>query len=246
VNKSVISAVRESENGMPAAEVAVNMRLALIISAVSLLFPWRMRRWLLQVVCKYSIDRDARIGLSLIGCPSLRMAPASRIGHFCVIKGSDVEMGAHASIGDFNWVSGLPLQNDRHFRTEIDRHPTFKLDRHAAVTSRHFVDCSNSVHIGEFSIVAGARSQILTHAIDYKAGRQVSAPVRIGRYCFVGTGCIVLKGARLPDCSILAAGSCLARSFDEPLSLYSGVPATRVKALDPDAAYFHRQHGFVD
>ena len=55
--------------------------------------------------------------------------------------------------------------------------PTFALDmtdeeravmgRHAALTSRHYVDCSNRVDIGEFTTVAGARSQILTHAIDF-------------------------------------------------------------------------------
>jgi acetyltransferase-like isoleucine patch superfamily enzyme len=94
--------------------------------------------------------------------------------------------------------------------------------------------------------VAGARSQILTHAIDFKRNRQVSAPVRIGRYCFVGTACVVLKGARLPECSVLAAGSTLARAYDETFTLYSGVPALPVKALDRDAEYFRRTRGHVD
>jgi acetyltransferase-like isoleucine patch superfamily enzyme len=61
----------------------------------------------------------------------------------------------------------------------------------------------------------------------------------------VGTGCVVLKGARLPDCSVLAAGSSLARPFEETFTLYSGVPAAPVKALDRGCAYFSRATGFV-
>ena len=120
------------------------------------------------------------------------------------------------------------------------------MGRHAAMTSRHYVDCSNRVDIGDFATLAGARSQILTHAIDFNRNRQVSAPVRIGRYCFVGTSCVVLKGAELPDCSVLAAGSSLARAYGEPFTLYSGVPALPVKELDRDAEYFRRVRGFVD
>jgi hypothetical protein len=45
---------------------------------------------------------------------------------------------------------------------------------------------------------------------------------------------------------VLAAGSTLARAFDEPFTLYSGVPAAAVKSLDKDYAYFSRTRGFVD
>jgi acetyltransferase-like isoleucine patch superfamily enzyme len=224
----------------------VNVRLALLVSGATLIFPWVIRRWLLNVICRYSIAKSAYIGWSLIGCPSLRMGSLARIGHFNIVKGIPVEMGESASIGDFNWISGASFQNTMHFKTETDRQPALRLERHAALTSRHFVDCSNLVDIGEFSTIAGTRSQILTHAIDFRRNMQVSASVRVGRFCFIGTGCIVLKGAKLPDYSILAAQSSLARGFDDPYTLYSGVPAVPVKGLDRDAAYFHRRRGFVD
>jgi len=216
------------------------------VSALTCFLPWPLRRWLLNSLCGYSIDRRARIGVSLLGCSSVQMEAGSRVGHFNVIKGARLVMGEEARLGDFNWISALPLRHPRHFREEVERDPAFIVERHAAVTSRHFVDCSNTVTIGEFATVAGARSQILTHAIDFKRNRQASAPVRIGRYCFVGTACVVLKGSRLPDYSILAASSCLNRGFEETFSLYSGTPAARVKDLDRDALYFHRQRGFVD
>jgi carbonic anhydrase/acetyltransferase-like protein (isoleucine patch superfamily) len=221
-------------------------RWALLVSALALILPAALRRVLLNTLCGYAIERGASVGCSLIGVPSLKLGAGARIGHFNVIKGIPVELGEQARIGDFNWISGLPRGTARHFREEADRDPRFVLGRHASLTARHYVDCSNRVEIGEFSTVAGAHTQILTHAIDLQRNRQVSKPALIGRYCFVGTACVVLKGARLPDCSVLAAHSSLAHAFEESYTLYSGVPAAAVKALARDAAYFHRDRGFVD
>jgi acetyltransferase-like isoleucine patch superfamily enzyme len=221
-------------------------RWALLVSALALVLPSGLRRVLLNTLCGYEIARGARVGRSFIGVPSLKLGAGARIGHFNVIKGIPVQLGDHAGIGDFNWISGLPPGTTRHFAGETDRDPRLVIGQHASLTSRHYIDCSNRVEIGEFSTVAGARSQILTHAIDLRSNRQVSAPASIGRYCFVGTACVVLKGARLPDYSVLAAHSSLARAFDETHTLYSGVPATAVKPISPDAGYFHRTRGFVD
>ena len=223
-----------------------SIRRALLVSAIAWPFPWALRRWLLRVFCGYSFGPGARIGRSLIGCPSLSMANGSRIGHFNVIKGMRVDLGERATIGDFNWISGLASTDRRHFKDEPGRDPALVMGRHAALTARHYIDCSNRVEIGEFATLGGARSQILTHAIDFKRNLQTSAPVRIGRYCFVGTSCVVLRGAELPDCSVLAAGSTLARAFQEPFTLYSGVPALPVKPLDRDSEYFRRTRGYVD
>ena len=223
-----------------------SIRLALFVSLASMVFPWPLRRWLLQALCKYSIAHDARIGYSIVACSSLSLGPAARIGHGNVVKGIELDMAEAATIGDFNWISGLSLQDRKHFVHDSTRRPVLRLGRHAALTSRHFLDCSNTVDIGEFSTIAGIRSQVLTHAIDILRSEQASAAVRIGRYCFIGTGCVVLKGARLPDFSVLAANSSLVRSFEEPFTLYSGVPATAVKGLDRNAAYFHRSRGYVD
>ncbi|HEU4781646.1 MAG TPA: hypothetical protein VFS58_17335 [Steroidobacteraceae bacterium] len=227
-------------------ELHVSPRRALIVSVFALLLPWVARRWLFRVFCGYSFGENARIGRSLVGCTSLQLGPAARIGHFSVIKGVRIVMDECATVGDFNWISGLPVGTRKHFLDESGRDPAFVMGRHAALTARHYVDCSNRVDIGEFATVGGARSQILTHAIDFKLNRQVSAPVRIGRYCFVGTACVVLKGAELPDYCVLAAGSSLARAFADNFTLYSGVPALPVKALDRDAEYFHRVRGYVD
>ena len=92
----------------------------------------------------------------------------------------------------------------------------------------------------------GYQSQFLTHSIDIAASRQRAQPIRIGRYCFVGTRCVVLGGAVLPDSSVLGAASLLNKPHEESFVLYAGAPAQRIKNLPQDSAYFHRQRGFVE
>ena len=212
-----------------------------------LLLPWRVRRLLLQALFGWTIAPGAKIGLSVIAVAHVKLASDARIGHLNIIKGlSSLDLGEAALIGNLNWITANPATGARHFIADTNRYPGLTVARHAAITHRHLVDCTDRVEIGEFSTFGGWRSQILTHSIDVGMGRQSANPVSIGRFCFVGTGVVILKGSVLPDYSVLGAGSVLAKPMTEPYTLYSGVPAVPVSELDKDSKYFTRDTGFVD
>jgi acetyltransferase-like isoleucine patch superfamily enzyme len=212
-----------------------------------MLLPWIVRRHVLRFLLGYKIAPDARIGFSLVAPDHLIMESGSSIKHFTFIKSiALVHMGAHAKIGSLNWISGIGQNDPKHFGDETGRRPQLLMGQHASITGRHFIDCSNTVTIGEFSTIAGAGTQILTHAIDIRENRQRSAAVEIGRYCFVGSACVVLKGTKLPPCSVLAANSTLHKEQTEQFTIYSGVPAVPTAKISPDAAYFTRTVGHVD
>ncbi|HEX4638427.1 MAG TPA: hypothetical protein VH170_02970, partial [Chthoniobacterales bacterium] len=143
------------------------------------------------------------------------------------------------------WITGFPLGDSPHFAAEKDRQPELIVGLHAAITHRHFIDCTDSVTIGDFSTFAGVQSQIMTHSIDLERNCQASSPVRIGKYCFVGTNCVLLGGSMLPDFSVLGAKSLLNKAFNESYQLYGGVPAKPLKKLSPDCKYFLRREGHV-
>lgn len=212
----------------------------------SFLLPWPARRRLLEKQFGYSIHPDSRIGLAWI-CPlRLVMEEHSRIGHLNVCKDIDLlHLGAHAIIGQLNWITGFPSGNKRHFVHQIDRRPELIVERHAGISSRHFIDCTARVRIGAFATVAGFRSQLITHSIDLEAGRQSSEPIEIGEYCFVGTDSVVLGGGVLPHHSVLGAKSLLNKGWEVPFFLYGGVPAQPLKELSPEMQYFRRSEGFV-
>ncbi|MEM9234614.1 MAG: DapH/DapD/GlmU-related protein [Pseudomonadota bacterium] len=207
----------------------------------------RVRRFLFRRLLGYDIHPTAMVGNCFVRVGQLSLGPSAKIGHFTFIRNADrVEIGENARIGTFNWIYGMPGQNDRHFVGEEARKSSFIMKRESSLTSRHIVDCTNLVEIGAFTTVAGFYTQILTHGIDLDPAKQSSAPVIIGDYCMIGTGCILLKGTIIPDRVVIGAGSTVRGQLEDNTALYSGVPASRVKYLDPEAEYFHRQTGPVD
>ena len=220
--------------------------LKLIVCFATLPLPWFLRRVLLQALCGYSLHRTSRIGFSLVYPDELVMGEHASIGHLTVCKGlRRLHMGAHSMIGRGNWITGFPAENKTFFAHQKDRVPELIVGAQSAITHRHIIDCTSSVQIGEFTTIAGFRSQILTHSIDLMDCRQSSAPVKIGDYCFVGTDCVLLGGSVLPSYSALGAKSLLNKAHTETYCLYAGVPAKPVKSLGPEVKYFKRDVGFV-
>ena len=216
--------------------------------ALTVVLPWPIKRHILNACCGYQIHPSAHIGLAWIFPRKLMMGEGSRIDHFTVAVHLDrMELGEHATIGRGNWITGFPIGSaSGHFRHQPGREPALVMGRHSAITKNHHFDCTARIDIGAFATIAGYQSQLLTHSIDIAAGRQHAEPIRIGRFGFVGTRCVVLGGATLPDSSVLGAASLLNKPFDEPFVLYAGTPARHVKKLPEDAAYFRRERGFVE
>jgi acetyltransferase-like isoleucine patch superfamily enzyme len=221
--------------------------LGVLARAFVVVLPWPLKRRALRALYGYRIDPTARIGLSWVYPDELSMAARSSIGHLTVVKGlARLELGEAATIGRGNWITGYPRHERRSFAHVTDRRPELVVDRHAAITNRHLIDCTDRVTIGAFATFAGFRSQILTHSIDLAVPRQSCAPVEIGRYCFVGTGSVLLGGSRLPDHSVLGAASLLNNAYEDTHTLYAGVPARPLRRLDQEMGYFTRTVGHVD
>jgi len=220
--------------------IAVNVAIVLL--------PWSIRRLVLQIIYGYAIHKKAYISRFALVLPSkLELGPYSSIRAFTVCKGLELlVLKECASIGPFNWITAFPLRTkSKHFELDIERKPQLIVERHAAITSRHIIDCTNEVVIGAFSTIAGFRSQILTHSIVISESRQRSKPIYVGKYCFVGTCCVLLGGSTLPNYSVLGAQSLLASRYEAVGYLYGGVPAKPIKPVDRNAKYFSRQIGYV-
>lgn len=217
-----------------------------LLGFVSLLLPWSLRRSFLEKQFGYSIHPSSRIGFAWIFPQRLVMEEGARIGHLSLCKEIDLlHLGEHAIVGQLNWITGFPSGPSRHFAHQPDRRAELIIEKHAGISSRHFIDCTARIRIGAFATIGGFRSQLLTHSIDFAAGRQTAEPIDIGAYCFTGTNSVMLGGSALPHHSVLGAQSLLNKKWDEPYRLYAGVPARPVKELSPELEYFRRVEGFV-
>ena len=221
--------------------------LKVVIQCMLFFLPWRIRRRLLNLFFNFDLDQTSHIGFSFFFNSHLTMSANSKIGHLNVFKDiARVQLHENSSIGRLNWISGFPLSNKKNFQHVQNRKPELIIREHAAITNRHLVDCTDLVHIGKYSTVAGYRSQILTHSIDLHESRQSCKSVYIGDYCFVGTSSVLLGGSKLPDYSVLGACSLLNEHYQTGHTLYGGVPARPITSLNSEMKYFHRKTGFVN
>ncbi|WP_163400497.1 acyltransferase [Flavobacterium fluviatile] len=210
------------------------------------LLPWKLRRLILNKFYHFEIDKTARIGLSYVFPKKLVMKEYSYIRNFTYVTGDKVVLSAYASIARNCWISGFTVgSNAAEFSTEVDRKAELWLGEHSKIITHHRIDCTNMVKIGKFVTVAGYDTQILTHAINIYTNRQESKPVEIGDYCFIGTRCTILPGAKLPSYCVLGGGAVLSAHYTDEYFLYGGVPAKPIKQLSKDEPYFYRIIGAV-
>lgn len=222
------------------------MLVRAVAQAMLLFVPWAVRRRALNRLFGYRIHPTATIGLSIVApYVTLEMGPGARIGHLNLMRGMDtITLGRAATIAHLNWVYGIPGHYS-HLQHEAGRRSELVLEHGAGVTRRHLIDCSNTVRIESMALVAGYGTQILTHAIDLTQSQQGTKPVTIGRAAMVGTRSVILGGAKLPPFSALGAGSTLRNAYEDPYTVYSGVPARPAGKLPEDAAFFTRADGYV-
>lgn len=219
-----------------------------LIYLLIFIFPWAIRRLLLQKIFKYQIHKKAYISrLSLILPMNLKMDENSFIGSFSIAIHLDtITLGESSRIGRSNWISGIPKNSKKHFTHVKERNPSLIVGRHSAITKEHIIDCTDTIKIGDFTTVAGFKSQLLTHSIDYINSRQDCAPINIGNYCIIGTNSVFLPASRLPNYSICGASSVINKKFDDEYFLYAGSPAKQRKDLNKDSKYFNRKIGYIN
>ena len=221
--------------------------MRVLFQLVLFVFPWCIRRRILNKVFHYQIHPTAKIGFSIILAKKFQMGEQSRIRHFTFCKPIDnLVLTKDSVIASWNLITGFSSAKKKFFHRD-DLCCELIIGAHAGITHRHLIDCNGGVYIDDFATVAGYRTQILTHSIDVYNNRQNVEPVYIGKGCFVGTQCIILPGSRLPDYSILGAGSVLNKAYTESYFIYAGNPAKSVKKIDKEnIQYFYRTKYFVE
>ncbi|MDQ1584210.1 MAG: hypothetical protein QOF36_2264 [Microbacteriaceae bacterium] len=183
------------------------------------------------------ISAEANVGVVIvIGVGRFELGRGSTINYFNVFRGlSTVRMEDHAEVGSFNWVSA-----DREFQSIDPEAGTLFLGYCAKIGNRNYIDNSGTVVVREYGGIGGNRCLIQTHQPDYVNCRQAVGRVTVGHHSSVGSCAVMLKGAFLPDQSVLAANSTMTgqSSAERKSGLYGGTPA--VWKRDMSGRYFDR------
>jgi acetyltransferase-like isoleucine patch superfamily enzyme len=188
-----------------------------------LLPPSRLKNALLRRF-GHQISTTASVGPILVsGVARFEIGEGARINPFNVFKDlSLARLDEGAWIASWNWVSAAP-----EFQQIDPQAGTFHVQRGGKIGSRNYLDCSGTIIVREYGWVGGNRVYMQTHEPDLEKCSQTVGRIVIGHHALVSSCAVLLKGAYLPDQSILETNSTmLATSSDGRRGVYAGSPAT--------------------
>jgi acetyltransferase-like isoleucine patch superfamily enzyme len=174
----------------------------------------------------------ARIGFSIIFCDRFILSEGARLGHFNYIKINDVFLAKKAYILHFNRFTGplhirlSALAGIGNFNTFVKAPISVKntiskvyLGKLSKITSRHYIDCMCNLTILSYSTIAGIRSQIWTHGYYHYRGVhkrvRIDGSIKIGRYCYIGSGSIFNPGITICDSVNIGSNSSISKTISE-------------------------------
>ena len=194
---------------------------------VVLAFRWY---WLISI----AMERNSAIGhLNIIRITQLVMGEKSYIGRMNIINGPlSVVLESRAAIGNGNKIVRGRIGVVTYGLSEL------RLGELTKITSNHYIDCTQSILIGDFSILAGIGSQIWTHGYIHEAhgaGRyRVDGKIEIGHNVYIGSGSIISMGVRIASGVVVGAGVTVARNLDEPGLYVSAAIRQLPRPVDPE------------
>lgn len=202
------------------------------------------KNWLLrQTGNSWQIASTARISPCVLWrVAELTVGERAHVGSGNIFREiGRIEIGADAQVGQLNWVTGAARWIEQADYTGAG---CLALDEKAAITSRHYIDCSGGLFIGRLSILAGVRSTVLSHSVDVETSTNHGAPIKIGRECFISACVLITPGTVIADRCVVAAGSIVVKDLMECEALYAGAPARFVRSLS-GAKFFAREEARV-
>ncbi len=232
------------------------MRIKLLSASLVSLFipPCKIKNVILHLL-GWEIAAGCKLGFSWVYAETIRLAPNARLGHGNFISINAFMLAEKSYVGHFNSIVGpfflvlsecAGIGNKNRVR-RAQRGVTWgrsmlKLGKWSKITSEHFVDCTRSVIIGNYSTVAGYGSQLWTHGYLHAPQGldrfRIDGPIRIGNNVYIGSACVFNAGVRVSDAITVGAASCIARSLDKP-GLYVSQPLRYIELEYDEAARRH-------
>ncbi|MFT5253270.1 MAG: acetyltransferase-like isoleucine patch superfamily enzyme [Flavobacteriales bacterium] len=203
------------------------------LTVVSILFfPNIITQFLLNML-GHKIHAKSYIGFSLVPSRKIYMDAGARIGHFNIVQVDKILMRENSFIKKMNRIRGamnviMGPESAIANSNSIFRAPspitygngTLKLGRLALIVTKHNLDCTRSITIGDYTTIGGIRSQFWTHGYFHgskgKERIRIDGEIVVSSNVYVGTGCIFNPGVEIAENINIGGGACISKSLQRP------------------------------
>lgn len=104
----------------------------------------------------------------------------------------------------------------------------------------NYIQGVGKIYIGDYTQIGPNVGIISANHDLYDNRKHLPSHVKIGKYCWIGMGAIILPGVELGDFTIIGAGSVVTKSYIDGYVVLAGNPAKVVKLLDKNMCVRYR------
>lgn len=103
-----------------------------------------------------------------------------------------------------------------------------------------YIQALGKIYIGDYTQIAPNVGIISANHDFYDNRKHNYSVVKIGKYCWIGMGALIMPNVELGDFTIVGAGSVVTKSFPNGYCVVAGNPARLIKMLDKEKCIKHR------
>ena len=183
------------------------------------------------------VSASARIAPCIVwGVSAMMVGDRAVIGPFNVFRGlASVIIEEESIIGQLNWIWAQP-----EFSALGGMYGTLHMQRCSTIVSRHHLDCSGGIVLGEFSLVAGMQTIFISHQVDRSTATLEAATIRVGAYTLVNACNRLSPGSVVPARCVTGMGAVVVPGLSQEGKLYAGMPACAKSDIDVRGKFFTR------
>ncbi|WP_417859715.1 acyltransferase [Winogradskyella sediminis] len=180
----------------------------------------------------HKLGKRLKIGFSFVLVNQIEAGNDVKIGHCNLFLNEKLILANNTIIGYLNILKGpftLILKDkaalgNKNYMTRAKHGITYGkshliLGELTKVTTGHHLDLTRSITFGDFSILAGIRSQMWTHGYYHaekgKGRVRIDGDIKIGDNVYIGSGCIFNPGVSINNAIHIGGGSVISKDLDQ-------------------------------
>jgi acetyltransferase-like isoleucine patch superfamily enzyme len=131
-----------------------------------------------------------------------------------------------------------------HFTSKVNVHQNIIIGKetYPGYEPGCYIQGLGKIYIGNYVQIAQNVGIVsANHNLYDNSQHEYGEEVRIGNYCWLGMGCVILPGVTLGDFTVVGANAVVTKSFPEGHCLIAGNPARKIKDLEPEKCHAYER-----